>query len=329
MDPNTKKIQLVKLSQFYYSHSKEKRKFKKPKSVDELKISITWRAKPIDIDIERGRETHITSLPNFVQPSGFIIRVHTVTKKKKNPEPRLEFLIKTTTEPSLITTPLSTPHYPMHISHQNPQKSSHKTKKIPIIWVHNACESELEVEKSRWEREREREKRLLDQKKNQLPLCLPKKLFIFVFSDRLYQQRKMLSFSLSLSLKTVFAISFLLNSFLPKRWQLWVGGRVFQFLADFTRVLDIYIFYYLILYDNKQCQMFNNIYIYILSSKNNILSKKCFFYYYFVTYATCIRVGLRNFTKRAVTANTYCWICLKCLCFSYLSSIFGIVFFVF
>ena len=52
---------------------------------------------------------------------------------------------------------------------------------------------------------------------------------------------------------------------------------MFQFLADFTRVLDIYIFYYLILYDNKQCQMFNNIYIYILSSKNNILSKKMFF----------------------------------------------------
>ena len=122
------------------------------------------------------------------------------TKKKKNPEPRLEFLIKTTTEPSLITTPLSTPHYPIHISHQNPQKSSHRTKKIPIIWVHNACESELEVEESRWGREREREKRLLDQKKNQLPLCSPKKLLVFVFSDQLYQQRKMLSFCLSLSL---------------------------------------------------------------------------------------------------------------------------------
>ena len=198
MDPNTKKIQLVKLSQFYYSHSKEKRKFKKPNSVNELKISITWRAKPIDIDIERGRETHITSLPNFVQPSGFIIQVHT-TKKKKNPEPRLEFLIKTTTEPSLITTPLSTPHYPMHISHQNPQKSSHKTKKIPIIWVHNVCESELEVEESRWERERER-KEAVGSKEKPAASLLAQKAFNFCFLRSIIPTKKDAIFlSLSLS----------------------------------------------------------------------------------------------------------------------------------
>ena len=147
----------------------------------------------------------------------------------------------------------------------------------------------------------------------------------------------MLSFCLSLSLslsKNCFGYFFL--SFLPKSWQLWVGGRMLQFLADFTCVLDIYIFYYLILYDNKQCQMFNNIYIYIYifcHQKIIFYQKNVFFNYYFVKYATCIRfffffllrmtcirVGLRNFTKRAVTANTYCWIChtycwicLKCV----------------
>ena len=102
------------------------------------------------------------------------------TKKKKNPEPRLEFLTKTTTEPSLITTPLSTPHYPIHISHQNPQKSSHKTKKIPFIWVHNACESELEVEKSRWERERER-KEAVGSKEKPAASLLTQKAFSFCF----------------------------------------------------------------------------------------------------------------------------------------------------
>ena len=202
----------MKLSKFYYSHSKGKRKFKKPKSVDELKISITWRAKPIDIDIERGRETHITSLPNFVQPSGFIIRVHTVTKKKKNPEPRLEFLIKTTTEPSPITTPLSTPHYPMHISHQNPQKSSHKTKKIPIIWVHNACESELEVEKSRWEREREE---VVGSKEKPAASLLAQKAFNFCFLRSIIPTKKdAISLSLSLSLsKNCFCYFSLENTF--------------------------------------------------------------------------------------------------------------------
>ena len=60
--------------------------------------------------------------------------------------------------------------------------------------------------------EREREKRLLDQKKNQLPLCSPKKLLVFVFSDWLYQQRKMLSFCLSLS-KNFFCYFSLQNTF--------------------------------------------------------------------------------------------------------------------
>ena len=122
------------------------------------------------------------------------------TKKKKNPEPRLEFLIKTTTEPSLITTPLSTPHYPIHISHQNPQKSSHRTKKIPIIWVHNACESELEVEESRWERERERGE-AVGSKEKPVASLLAQKAFSFCFLRSIIPTKKDAIFlSLSLSL---------------------------------------------------------------------------------------------------------------------------------
>ena len=122
------------------------------------------------------------------------------TKKKKNPNPRLEFLIKTTTERSLITTALSTPHYPIHISHQNPQKSSHKTKKIPFIWVHNACESELEVEKSRWERER---KEAVGSKEKPAASLLAQKAFSFCFLRSIIPTKKdaiFLSISLSLSL---------------------------------------------------------------------------------------------------------------------------------
>ena len=119
------------------------------------------------------------------------------TKKKKNPEPRLEFLIKTTTR---ITTPLSTPHYPIHILHQNPQKSSHKTKKIPIIWVHYACESELEVEESRREREREREEAVGSKEKPAASL-LAQKAFSFCFLRSIIPTKKDAIFlSLSLSL---------------------------------------------------------------------------------------------------------------------------------
>ena len=76
------------------------------------------------------------------------------------------------------------------------------------------------------EREREREERLLDQKKNQLPLCSPKKLLVFVFSDRLYQQRKMLSFCLSLSLsKNCFCDFSLENAFNQAVFEIQIGEK--------------------------------------------------------------------------------------------------------
>ena len=122
------------------------------------------------------------------------------TKKKKNPEPRLEFLIKTTTEPSLITTPLSTPHYPIHISHQNPQKSSHNQKNshhlgTQCVWKWTGS-WKIQV------RERER-KEAVGSKEKPAASLLTQKAFSFCFLRSIIPTKKdaiFLSVCLSLSL---------------------------------------------------------------------------------------------------------------------------------
>ena len=126
--------------------------------------------------------------------------------------------------------------------------------------------------------EREREKRLLDQKKNQLPLCLPKKLLIFVFSDRLYQQRKMLSFSLSLSLSKLFLLflSFLIL-FFQNAGNYELGAGCFNFSrilrAFWTYTYFITLFYTTI--NNVKCLI---IYIYIYCHQKIIFYQKNVFF---------------------------------------------------
>lgn len=109
------------------------------------------------------RETHIASLPNFVEPLGFMIRVHSVTRKENYKVTRLGISFQTTTQLFLITTSLSPPHQPLYKSSQTRQnvnkKSKFRVSGMVILYTIHACK----CVNQRMDRElvRNREKRLL------------------------------------------------------------------------------------------------------------------------------------------------------------------------